>query len=86
MTRPAFATHTFHVGMRKCTMTVQIPEKGSLTNVVCEWDPGLPERQFTDQELRQYRAGRDKVLNEIAKVVGQIEAQREASRPPSYRS
>ena len=36
----------------------------------CEWVPDKPRRPLTKQEIRNYRAGRDALLGEVAQRMG----------------
>lgn len=36
----------------------------------CEWVPDKPRRPLTKQEIRNYRAGRDALLGEVADRLG----------------
>jgi hypothetical protein len=70
MAESAAIVRSFRVGKRICTLTVQQPRPGGFTNIVAEWNPGLPDRPFTAKEIRQYRAGRDVVAAELAAQLG----------------
>jgi hypothetical protein len=60
--------NTFMVGVYKCEMTYS--KKG----LHAKWSPKLPDaREFSPQEMAQYRSGRDNLLAEIAKTLsGQV--------------
>lgn len=59
-------SNTFLVGPYKCHMTYSEGD-GELR---CEWDPEMPDRNLSEQELAQYRRGRDSLFDEIAKELG----------------
>jgi 2-phospho-L-lactate transferase/gluconeogenesis factor (CofD/UPF0052 family) len=65
----AIATRSWPAGRFTCSLTLQRPRPGALTNCVIEWMPEQPVR-LTADELRQYRAGRDQALAEIAAELG----------------
>lgn len=68
MSAGAGITRSWSVGKYRVTMT--IPRSGSgLLAATVEWEPYLPKR-LTDAELRQYRAGRDAALAEMAAELG----------------
>jgi 2-phospho-L-lactate transferase/gluconeogenesis factor (CofD/UPF0052 family) len=66
---PAFATRSWPAGRYRCTLTMQRPRPGALTNCTIEWAPAQPAR-LTPDELRQYRSGRDQALAEISAELG----------------
>ena len=69
MTKP-WLQSTFRVGKRLCTITYdREPERGAAMVVRAEWSPTVPKR-LTKQELRQYRAARAEITEEIAKLTG----------------
>jgi len=45
------------------------PRAGALVSCAIEWSPSQPTR-LTDDELRQYRAGRNQALAEISAQLG----------------
>jgi hypothetical protein len=50
-------------------MTVPRPKSGQGVHVAVEWVPDVPGR-LTAAELRQYRAGRDAVIADVAQTLG----------------
>jgi len=68
MAEAAAVVRSFPVGKRICTLTIQAPRLGGLTNIVAEWSPTVP-RRLTKKELRQYRAGRDAAALDLAKLM-----------------
>ena len=62
---------TFRVGKRTVTLAMERPERGDygmeLEHV--EWRPSMPKR-LTKKEWRQYRAGRDAMVAEAARLAG----------------
>ena len=61
-------TRTFRVGDNfLCTITVPIGQRGIVIDA--EWFPRPPSR-LTDDELAEYRRGRDAVLAEVARAIG----------------
>jgi len=72
MTAEAAAiVRSFRVGPRTVTLTIQAPRKGEVVNMVAEWHPGPPGRPPTEEELRQYREGRNAALAELADRMGE---------------
>jgi hypothetical protein len=70
MTTQPWLQSTFRVGKRKCTITYdQAPERGAAMVVRAEWSPTVPKR-LTKKEIRQYRAARDDMVAEIARLTG----------------
>ena len=59
----------FRVGHRMCTITVQMPKLGIMTNMTAEWSPEAPTN-LSRTELNQYRKGRDRVLAELGNQIG----------------
>ena len=66
---PWSVTGKFRVGKRTCTLTIQSPQTGKVTQITAEWEPGVPNR-LSKQEMRQYRAGRDAIAAALAKKMG----------------
>lgn len=58
-------TNTFLVGLYRCEMTYT--ERGGIR---AKWSPNLPDRQLSNQEADQYRAGRDALFAEVGKSLG----------------
>jgi hypothetical protein len=58
--------NTFLVGVYKCELTYSHGK-----NLQAKWLPHLPNRQLSDQEIAQYRSGRDSdnLIAEVAKAV-----------------
>jgi len=44
MAEAAAVVRSFPVGKRTCTLTIQAPRLGGLTNIVAEWSPTVPRR------------------------------------------
>lgn len=65
----AAAVRSWPVGPYTCTMTVPRPDGRGVVHAVAEWTPNEPARLSTE-EWRQYRAGRNKALAEIAVELG----------------
>lgn len=63
------AVRSWRVGKRTVTLTVQRMIHGAVGNAVAEWSPSQPKR-LTSKERREYRAGRDNALAEIAGELG----------------
>ena len=59
---------SFTVGRYTVTLRVPPIERGSVRSMVCEWEPETPTR-LTKRELREYRAGRDAALAELAEAM-----------------
>jgi hypothetical protein len=69
MTRPWLQT-TFRVGDFRCTMTmVTKPERGKVMTTGAEWHPSVP-KYLNRKCLRQYRAGRNALYAEAARLTG----------------
>ncbi len=60
---------TFRVGRRTVTLTVPRPVQGGVAIMVMEWAPTVPSG-LSRKERRQYRAGRDAAIAELAKTLG----------------
>jgi hypothetical protein len=56
--------NTFLVGIYKCELTYSHGK-----NLQAKWSPHLSSRQLSDQEIAQYRSGRDNLIAEVAKAV-----------------
>lgn len=65
----AFAVRQWSVSRYTCALTVQRPKRDAVVAACIEWSPEQPSR-LTDQELAEYRAGRDKALTEISHELG----------------
>ena len=59
----------FRVGRWICTITVQMPALGVVTNMAVEWSPDMPTR-LSHSQLNQYRTGRDQVVAELSHRIG----------------
>ena len=57
-------SNTFKVGPFTCEMTIS-----ALGHVTAGWSPQMPDR-LTRKERAQYRAGRNALVAEFAKVTG----------------
>jgi hypothetical protein len=56
---------TFRVGRFTAEMTV------GMLGMTCEWSPHEPKPgEISKKDLKQYRAGRDKLLAQFAEMVG----------------
>jgi hypothetical protein len=56
---------TFRVGVFTCDLAYR-PDRG----LTAEWSPAVP-RKLSTWEMTQYRRGRDTLLGEVAKALGQ---------------
>lgn len=65
----ALLTRTFRVGKRTVTLTFPRPKAGDALCLACEWSPD-PPRRLSKAELRQYRAGRNAAVAELARELG----------------
>lgn len=65
----AILIRSFRVGRRTVTLTFPRPKEGSMLAMACEWDPE-PPRRLSKAEWRQYRAGRDAAVAELAAELG----------------
>lgn len=65
----AFASRTWSVGRYECTLTVPRPKPGQVMQACMEWTPEQP-RKLTNEEITQYRQGRNKALTEISQSLG----------------
>jgi hypothetical protein len=62
----AHATSKFPVGRYTCEMSWS-PDHG----LKCEWSPDVPSpRSLSKKEAREYRAGRDIFIQEVAASIG----------------
>jgi hypothetical protein len=64
MTAPFKITRTFPVGKFTCKMTFQ---RGGLD---VAWTPDTPKGELDEAAMKQYRAGRDALLQEVAVEYG----------------
>lgn len=53
----------------RVTLTIPRVKPGEAVVVAIEWSPYLP-KHLTPEELRDYRAGRDAALLDVAKATG----------------
>ena len=65
----AALVRSFRVGRRVVTITMPPTKRGEVRSTVIEWEPDVPPR-LSKRELRQYRAGRNAALRELAEVIG----------------
>ena len=63
---PAILTRRWRVGRRTCTLSVPQLQPGQAVHVCIEWDPDMPTAKLNAAERRQYRAGRDAAVAELA--------------------
>jgi hypothetical protein len=66
----ALAVHSFKVGKRTVTMTMQKPEIGGCNSLAVEWHPDTPSSGLSKRELRQYRAGRAVLAELVSEAMG----------------
>ena len=59
----------WRVGAFTATLTMPRPMRGKASAAMIEWQPHAPT-QLTDDEFKQYRAGRDAALAELASRLG----------------
>jgi hypothetical protein len=60
---------TFRVGPYTARMTFN----PNTRQLACEWDPHTPPaKSLTRKEIDQYRSGRDALLAEVARAMGNI--------------
>jgi hypothetical protein len=69
---PAILVRRWRVGRRTCTLSVPQPQPGQTLHVVVEWDPDMPVGRLNASERRQYRAGRDAAVAELARLIGGV--------------
>lgn len=69
MSATAGFTRTWRVGGFTATLTAPVPKPGAMASAVIEWEPAIPGRLSAD-ELKQYRAGRDSALADLARDLG----------------
>ena len=62
-------TRSFCVGHRTVTVTMPVPRRGKVHCMTIEWAPDPPQR-LSKREWRQYRAGRNAAVAELAKWAG----------------
>ena len=65
----AIALRGWPVGSYVCTLTMCRAAPGQLVSALIQWEPRQPT-SLTDEELREYRAGRDRALAEISRELG----------------
>lgn len=61
----ALASRSWRVGERTVTLTMRRPIEGALLHSAAEWSPNEPTKLSTE-EWRQYRAGRNAAIEELA--------------------
>jgi hypothetical protein len=66
----AALSRTWSVGRWQVTLTTPQATPGKVRHAVFEWSPALPTRPLTKAEMRQYRAGRDRAVAELARAIG----------------
>jgi len=66
---PPLLVRSFKVGRRSVTLSVPRPKAGAPVALAAEWSPDLP-RRLSKREWREYRAGRDALVADIAKAIG----------------
>ena len=57
--------HSFEVGTRTATLTIQRPRVGGIVNMLVEWEPDAPAK-LSPVELGQYRQGRNSAVATLA--------------------
>jgi hypothetical protein len=65
----AFFTRSWRVGTCTCTLSVPTLKTGRPAHACIEWDPSAPA-QLSPAELRQYLAGRDAAVADLAREMG----------------
>jgi len=65
----AVLSRSWTVGRYTATLTVPRPKHGAVAAAVIEWDPDVPQR-LTDEEMEQYRRGRNAALEAMSKALG----------------
>jgi hypothetical protein len=63
----ALLVRSFPIGKR--TVTISLPRPDSGLSLAAEWSPE-PPRKLSKKEWRQYRAGRQTLLEEYAALTG----------------
>src|SRR5688500_674863 len=61
--------HSFPVGRRVVTMTIPKPKLRDAISMSVQWSPDYP-RQLSEEELAQYRSGRDSAISQVATQLG----------------
>ena len=83
MTTPIELSSTVTVGRYKCTLRTT----GVSGSFRCEWEPQMPPK-LTKQMLRQYRTGRNLLMQRLAAAIGGdiliIETDGKAFRTTAY--
>jgi hypothetical protein len=65
----AYCTRSWTAGKYTCTLTMRRPKPGAVVQTTIEWSPCQP-RRLTDEEIDQYRSGRNRVLAEVSRELG----------------
>lgn len=65
----ASLVRTFMVGAYECTLTFPPTKRGAVVSMAAEWAPNVPD-SLTNEELAQYRAGRNRALADLAEIIG----------------
>jgi hypothetical protein len=63
------SVRSWQTGPYTVTMTIPKPRPGAVLSASVEWAPAEPSRLSTE-EWRQYRAGRNQALGELAAELG----------------
>lgn len=69
MTAEAAYSRSWPVGHRTVTLTMRPSRPGQVHSIAMEWAPDRP-RGLRDDELHQYRVGRDQALRELSAELG----------------
>ncbi len=66
----ALVTHAFAVGRRVCSITIGRPDRlTKIAPTVAEWSPDTPTTRLPPDEQRQFEAGRQAALVELAAII-----------------
>lgn len=65
----AALTRSWPVGSRVCTLTVPKSKPGAVMAACIEWEPGPPPH-LSASEWREYRAGRNAAIADLAAKLG----------------
>ena len=69
MAESAALVRQWRVGAFTATLTMPRPMRGKTSSAVIEWHPHAPT-ELTSDEVKQYRAGRDAAIADLASRLG----------------
>ena len=65
----AFCIRSWSAGKYTCTLAMRRLTPGTVVHTTIEWSPEQPKR-LTDDEIAEYRHGRNQALAEVSRELG----------------